>query len=132
VPAFPFSVVETLLEQELGNVRRDALILRSNRRLRQPQPRCTEPACAAAARWFSRFSARPGAPCSGSTGGECSMVAAVIQRHPRGARAPRCGCRIAQECALLLRELDFRLEAEHAARFPAAFPRRPRHPHSPG
>jgi len=49
------------------------------------------------------------------------QVAAVIQRHPRWGQG-REWVPIAQECRrVLLRELDFRLEAEHAARFRQQF-----------
>jgi predicted unusual protein kinase regulating ubiquinone biosynthesis (AarF/ABC1/UbiB family) len=49
------------------------------------------------------------------------QVAAVVQRHPRWGRG-RDWVAIAQECRrVLLRELDFRLEAQHAARFRQQF-----------
>jgi len=49
------------------------------------------------------------------------QVAAAVQRHPRWGRG-RDWIGIAQECRrVLLRELDFRLEAEHAARFRQQF-----------
>jgi predicted unusual protein kinase regulating ubiquinone biosynthesis (AarF/ABC1/UbiB family) len=49
------------------------------------------------------------------------QVAAAVQRHPRWGRG-RDWLGIAQECRrVLLRELDFRLEAEHAARFRQQF-----------
>ena len=49
------------------------------------------------------------------------QVAGVVQRHPRWGRG-RDWLGIAQECRrVLLRELDFRLEAEHAARFRQQF-----------
>ena len=49
------------------------------------------------------------------------QVAAVVQRHPRWGRG-RDWLGIAKECRrVLLRELDFRLEAEHAARFRQQF-----------
>jgi predicted unusual protein kinase regulating ubiquinone biosynthesis (AarF/ABC1/UbiB family) len=49
------------------------------------------------------------------------QVAAVLQRHPRWG-VGRDWVSIAQECRrVLLRELDFRLEAEHAARFRQQF-----------
>ena len=49
------------------------------------------------------------------------QVAAAVQRHPQWGRG-RDWLGIAQECRrVLLRELDFRLEAEHAARFRQQF-----------
>jgi predicted unusual protein kinase regulating ubiquinone biosynthesis (AarF/ABC1/UbiB family) len=49
------------------------------------------------------------------------QVAAAVQRHPSWGRG-RDWLGIAQECRrVLLRELDFRLEAEHAARFRQQF-----------
>jgi predicted unusual protein kinase regulating ubiquinone biosynthesis (AarF/ABC1/UbiB family) len=49
------------------------------------------------------------------------QVAAAVQRHPRWGRG-RDWVGIAKECRrVLLRELDFRLEAEHAARFRQQF-----------
>ena len=49
------------------------------------------------------------------------QVAAVLQRHPQWG-VGRDWVSIAQECRrVLLRELDFRLEAEHAARFRQQF-----------
>jgi predicted unusual protein kinase regulating ubiquinone biosynthesis (AarF/ABC1/UbiB family) len=49
------------------------------------------------------------------------QVAAVLQRHPRWG-VGRDWVSIAQECRrVLLRELDFRVEAEHAARFRQQF-----------
>ena len=54
------------------------------------------------------------------------QVAAAVQRHPRWGRG-RDWLGIAQECRrVLLRELDFRLEAEHAARFRQQFLDNPR------
>ena len=49
------------------------------------------------------------------------QVAAVLQRHPQWGRG-RDWVAMAQECRrVLLRELDFRLEAQHAARFRQQF-----------
>ena len=54
------------------------------------------------------------------------QVAAVLQRHPSWGRG-RDWVAIAQECRrVLLRELDFRLEAQHAARFRQQFLDEPR------
>ena len=49
------------------------------------------------------------------------QVAAAVQRHPRWGQG-RDWVAVAKECRrVLLRELDFRLEAEHAARFRQQF-----------
>jgi len=54
------------------------------------------------------------------------QVAAVLQRHPRWGRG-RDWVAIAQECRrVLLRELDFRVEAQYAARFRQQFLEDPR------
>ncbi len=121
VPAFPFAVVQQLLEQELGE-------------------RCAEiidievsPLGSASLAQVHRASLRSGRQVVLKVqrpGLEhlfrldlqvMQQVAAVVQRHPRWGRG-RDWVGIAQECRrVLLRELDFRLEAEHAARFRQQF-----------
>jgi hypothetical protein len=116
VPAFGFDVVQGLLEQELGD-------------------RCAEiidleaiPLGAASLAQVHRASLRSGRQVVlkvqrpglervfRSDLEVLQQLAAVVQRHPRWGRG-RDWVGIAQECRrVLLRELDFRLEAEHAAR----------------
>ena len=121
VPAFGFDVVQGLLEQELGE-------------------RCAEivdleeiPLGAASLAQVHRASLRSGRQVVlkvqrpglervfRSDLEVLQQLAAVVQRHPRWGRG-RDWVGIAQECRrVLLRELDFRLEAEHAARFRQQF-----------
>ena len=121
VPAFGFDVVQGLLEQELGD-------------------RCAEiidleaiPLGAASLAQVHRASLRSGRQVVlkvqrpglervfRSDLEVLQQLAAVVQRHPRWGRG-RDWVGIAQECRrVLLRELDFRLEAEHAARFRQQF-----------
>ncbi len=121
VPSFPFSTVQALLEQELGE-------------------RCAEivdleavPLGAASLAQVHRASLRSGRQVVFKIqrpGLErlfrldlevLQQVAAVLQRHPRWG-VGRDWVSIAQECRrVLLRELDFRVEAEHAARFRQQF-----------
>jgi predicted unusual protein kinase regulating ubiquinone biosynthesis (AarF/ABC1/UbiB family) len=121
VPAFSFSTAQALLEQELGE-------------------RCAEiidieevPLGAASLAQVHRASLRSGRQVVFKIqrpGLErlfrldlevMQQVAAVLQRHPRWGEG-RDWVSIAQECRrVLLRELDFRLEAEHAARFRQQF-----------
>lgn len=121
VPAFPFDTAQSLLEQELGS-------------------RCAEivdiepdPLGAASLAQVHRASLRSGRQVVFKIqrpGLErlfrldlevMQQVAVVLQRHPRWG-AGRDWVSIAQECRrVLLRELDFRLEAEHAARFRQQF-----------
>ena len=121
VPAFPFATAQALLEQELGE-------------------RCAEiidieelPLGAASLAQVHRASLRSGRQVVlkiQRPGLErlfrldldvLQQVAAVLQRHPRWG-VGRDWVSIAQECRrVLLRELDFRLEAEHAARFRQQF-----------
>lgn len=121
VPAFPFAVVQDLLEQELGE--RCAEIIDLER----------EPLGAASLAQVHRASLRSGRQVVLKVqrpGLErlfrldlevLQQVAAVVQRHPRWGRG-RDWVAIAQECRrVLLRELDFRLEAQHAARFRQQF-----------
>ncbi len=121
VPAFPFPVVESLLEQELGERRAEIIDLE------------VVPLGSASLAQVHRASLRSGRQVVFKVqrpGLErlfrldlevLQQVAAVVQRHPRWG-AGRDWVGIAKECRrVLLRELDFRLEAEHAARFRQQF-----------
>jgi predicted unusual protein kinase regulating ubiquinone biosynthesis (AarF/ABC1/UbiB family) len=121
VPAFSFETAQTLLERELGE--RCAEII-------DIQP---EPLGAASLAQVHRASLRSGRQVVlkiQRPGLErlfrldlevMQQVAAVLQRHPSWG-VGRDWVSIAQECRrVLLRELDFRLEAEHAARFRQQF-----------
>ena len=121
VPAFPFDTAQALLEQELGE--RCAEIIDID----------PEPLGAASLAQVHRASLRsgrqvvlkiqrPGLDRLFRLDLEVmQQVAAVLQRHPRWG-VGRDWVSIAQECRrVLLRELDFRLEAEHAARFRQQF-----------
>ncbi|MCP9833978.1 MULTISPECIES: AarF/ABC1/UbiB kinase family protein [unclassified Cyanobium] len=121
VPAFPFPVVESLLEQELGERRAEIIDLE------------VDPLGSASLAQVHRASLRSGRQVVFKVqrpGLErlfrldlevLQQVAAVVQRHPRWG-AGRDWVGIAKECRrVLLRELDFRLEAEHAARFRQQF-----------
>ena len=121
VPAFPFAVVQDLLEQELAERCAEIIDLES------------EPLGSASLAQVHRASLRSGRqvvlkvqrPCLERTFRldleVMQQVAAAVQRHPRWGRG-RDWIGIAQECRrVLLRELDFRLEAEHAARFRQQF-----------
>ncbi|MCT0208762.1 AarF/ABC1/UbiB kinase family protein [Synechococcus sp. CS-1332] len=121
VPAFPFPVVESLLDQELGERRAEIIDLE------------VEPLGSASLAQVHRASLRSGRQVVFKVqrpGLErlfrldlevLQQVAAVVQRHPRWG-AGRDWVGIAKECRrVLLRELDFRLEAEHAARFRQQF-----------
>ena len=121
VPAFPFAVVQQLLEQELGE--RCAEIIDIE----------TDPLGSASLAQVHRASLRSGRQVVLKVqrpGLErvfrldlevMQQLAALVQRHPRWGRG-RDWVGIAQECRrVLLRELDFRLEAEHAARFRQQF-----------
>ncbi len=121
VPAFPFPVVESLLEQELGERRAEIIDLE------------VVPLGSASLAQVHRASLRSGRQVVFKVqrpGLErlfrldlevLQQVAAAVQRHPRWG-AGRDWVGIAKECRrVLLRELDFRLEAEHAARFRQQF-----------
>ena len=121
VPAFPFAGVQDLLEQELGERCAEIIDLES------------EPLGSASLAQVHRASLRsgrqvvfkvqrPGLERTFRLDLEVmQQVAAAVQRHPRWGRG-RDWIGIAQECRrVLLRELDFRLEAEHAARFRQQF-----------
>jgi len=121
VPSFAFAVVQDLLEQELGERCAEIIDLES------------EPLGSASLAQVHRASLRSGRQVVLKVqrpGLErlfrldlevLQQVAAVVQRHPRWGRG-RDWVAIAQECRrVLLRELDFRLEAQHAARFRQQF-----------
>jgi len=121
VPAFSFQTAQALLEQELGG--RCAEIIDLD----------PEPLGAASLAQVHRASLRSGRQVVlkiQRPGLErlfrldlevMQQVAAVLQRHPSWG-VGRDWVSIAQECRrVLLRELDFRLEAEHAARFRQQF-----------
>ncbi|MEY2645341.1 MAG: hypothetical protein RLZZ611_1990 [Cyanobacteriota bacterium] len=121
VPPFPFNTAQGLLEQELGERCAEIIDLE------------TEPLGAASLAQVHRASLRSGRQVVFKIqrpGLErlfrldlevMQQVAAVLQRHPRWG-VGRDWVSIAQECRhVLLRELDFRLEAEHAARFRQQF-----------
>ena len=121
VPAFGFDVVQGLLEQELGDRCAEIVDLE------------TIPLGAASLAQVHRASLRSGRQVVlkvqrpglervfRSDLEVLQQLAAVVQRHPRWGRG-RDWVGIAQECRrVLLRELDFRLEAEHAARFRQQF-----------
>ena len=121
VPAFPFAQAEALLEAELG-------------------PRCQEvveidpiPLGSASLAQVHRAQLRSGRDVVlklQRPGLErlfrldlkvMEQVAAAVQRHPSWGRG-RDWVALARECRrVLLRELDFRIEAEHAARFRQQF-----------
>lgn len=121
VPPFPFDTAQALLEQELGERCAEIIDIES------------EPLGAASLAQVHRASLRSGRQVVFKIqrpGLErlfrldlevMQQVAAVLQRHPRWGMG-RDWVSIAQECRhVLLRELDFRLEAEHAARFRQQF-----------
>ena len=121
VPAFPFPVVESLLEQELGERRAEIIDLEivplGSASLAQ-----VHRASLRSGRQVVFKVQRPGLERLFRLDLEVlQQVAAVVQRHPRWG-AGRDWVGIAKECRrVLLRELDFRLEAEHAARFRQQF-----------
>ncbi len=121
VPAFPFAVVESILASELGERRVEIIDLE------------VEPLGSASLAQVHRASLRSGRQVVFKVqrpGLErlfrldlevLQQVAAAVQRHPRWG-VGRDWVGIAKECRrVLLRELDFRLEAEHAARFRQQF-----------
>jgi predicted unusual protein kinase regulating ubiquinone biosynthesis (AarF/ABC1/UbiB family) len=121
VPAFPFAVVESILEQDLGQRRLEIIDLE------------VDPLGSASLAQVHRASLRSGRQVVFKVqrpGLEqlfrldlevLQQVAAAVQRHPRWGQG-RDWIGIAKECRrVLLRELDFRLEAQHAARFRQQF-----------
>ncbi|MEX0588919.1 MAG: AarF/ABC1/UbiB kinase family protein, partial [Cyanobium sp.] len=121
VPAFPFTVVQDLLEQELGERCAEIIDL-------EPEPLGSASlaqvhrASLRSGRQVVLKVQRPGLERTFRLDLEVlQQVAAAVQRHPRWGRG-RDWIGIAQECRrVLVRELDFRLEAEHAARFRQQF-----------
>ena len=121
VPSFPVSIAQDILEQELGERCSEIVDL------------AEDPLGAASLAQVHRASLRSGRQVVFKIqrpGLErlfrldlevMQQVAVLLQRHPRWG-AGRDWVSIAQECRrVLLRELDFRLEAEHAARFRQQF-----------
>ncbi len=121
VPSFPFSVVQALLEEELGG-RCAEIVDLEERPLGSASLAQVHRASLRSGRQVVFKIQRPGLERLFRLDLEVmQQVAAVMQRHPRWGEG-RDWVSIAQECRrVLLRELDFRLEAEHAARFRQQF-----------
>jgi predicted unusual protein kinase regulating ubiquinone biosynthesis (AarF/ABC1/UbiB family) len=121
VPAFPFTVVQDLLEQELGERCAEIIDLESDP-LGSASLAQVHRASLRSGRQVVLKVQRPGLEHTFRLDLEVlQQVAGAVQRHPRWGRG-RDWIGIAQECRrVLLRELDFRLEAEHAARFRQQF-----------
>ena len=121
VPAFPFSTAERLLEQELGE-RCAEIVDIQEQPLGSASLAQVHRARLRSGRQVVLKIQRPGLERLFRLDLEVmQQVAAVVQRHPRWGQG-REWVPIAQECRrVLLRELDFRLEAEHAARFRQQF-----------
>jgi predicted unusual protein kinase regulating ubiquinone biosynthesis (AarF/ABC1/UbiB family) len=121
VPAFPFSVVESLLEQELGERCAEILDI-EELPLGSASLAQVHRASLRSGRQVVFKVQRPGLERLFRLDLEVlQQVAAAVQRHPRWGQG-RDWIGIAKECRrVLLRELDFRLEAEHAARFRQQF-----------
>ncbi len=121
VPAFPFTTVQSLLEQELGE-RCAEIVDLEEAPLGSASLAQVHRASLRSGRQVVFKIQRPGLERLFRLDLEVmQQVAAVLQRHPRWGQG-RDWVSIAQECRrVLLRELDFRLEAEHAARFRQQF-----------
>jgi predicted unusual protein kinase regulating ubiquinone biosynthesis (AarF/ABC1/UbiB family) len=121
VPAFPFDVVQALLEEELGERCAEIIDLDSTP-LGSASLAQVHRASLRSGRQVVLKVQRPGLERLFRLDLEVlQQVAAAVQRHPRWGRG-RDWVGIAKECRrVLLRELDFRLEAEHAARFRQQF-----------
>ena len=121
VPAFPFTVVQDLLEQELGDRCSEIIDLEADP-LGSASLAQVHRASLRSGRQVVLKVQRPGLERTFRLDLEVlQQVAGAVQRHPRWGRG-RDWIGIAQECRrVLLRELDFRLEAEHAARFRQQF-----------
>ncbi len=121
VPAFPFAIVQALLEQELGE-RCAEIVDLEEQPLGSASLAQVHRASLRSGRQVVFKIQRPGLERLFRLDLEVmQQVAAVLQRHPRWGEG-RDWVSIAQECRrVLLRELDFRLEAEHAARFRQQF-----------
>jgi predicted unusual protein kinase regulating ubiquinone biosynthesis (AarF/ABC1/UbiB family) len=121
VPAFSFEVVQSLLEEELGERCAEIIDLDSTP-LGSASLAQVHRASLRSGRQVVLKVQRPGLERLFRLDLEVlQQVAAAVQRHPRWGRG-RDWVGIAKECRrVLLRELDFRLEAEHAARFRQQF-----------
>ncbi|MFZ0408520.1 MAG: AarF/ABC1/UbiB kinase family protein [Cyanobium sp.] len=121
VPAFPFSVVQATLEAELGD-RCAEIIDLEELPLGSASLAQVHRASLRSGRQVVFKVQRPGLERLFRLDLEVlQQVAAAVQRHPRWGQG-RDWVGIAKECRrVLLRELDFRLEAEHAARFRQQF-----------
>ena len=121
VPAFPFPVVEAILERELGQRRLEIIDLEVNP-LGSASLAQVHRASLRSGRQVVFKVQRPGLEQLFRLDLEVlQQVAAAVQRHPRWGQG-RDWVGIAKECRrVLLRELDFRLEAQHAARFRQQF-----------
>jgi predicted unusual protein kinase regulating ubiquinone biosynthesis (AarF/ABC1/UbiB family) len=121
VPAFPFSVVQATLEAELGD-RCAEIIDLEELPLGSASLAQVHRASLRSGRQVVFKVQRPGLERLFRLDLEVlQQVAAAVQRHPRWGQG-RDWIGIAKECRrVLLRELDFRLEAEHAARFRQQF-----------
>ncbi|QEY33510.1 AarF/ABC1/UbiB kinase family protein [Synechococcus sp. RSCCF101] len=121
VPAFPFAQAQSVLEEELGE-RCAEIIDLDVKPLGAASLAQVHRASLRSGRQVVLKIQRPGLQRLFRLDLEVmQQVAAVLQRHPRWGEG-RDWVAIAQECRrVLLRELDFRLEAEHAARFRQQF-----------
>ena len=121
VPAFPFAEVQAILEAELGD-RCAEIIDLEELPLGSASLAQVHRASLRSGRQVVFKVQRPGLERLFRLDLEVlQQVAAAIQRHPRWGQG-RDWVGIAKECRrVLLRELDFRLEAEHAARFRQQF-----------
>ena len=121
VPAFSFDTAQSLLEQELGE-RCAEIIDIEEQSLGAASLAQVHRASLRSGRQVVFKIQRPGLERLFRLDLEVmQQVAAVLQRHPQWG-VGRDWVSIAQECRrVLLRELDFRLEAEHAARFRQQF-----------
>ena len=121
VPPVSFAVVQDLLEQELGD-RCAEIIDLEEAPLGSASLAQVHRASLRSGRQVVLKVQRPGLDTLFRHDLEVlQQVAAAVQRHPRWGQG-RDWLGIAQECRrVLLRELDFRLEAEHAARFRQQF-----------
>jgi predicted unusual protein kinase regulating ubiquinone biosynthesis (AarF/ABC1/UbiB family) len=121
VPSFPFAVVESILAQELGQRRLEIIDLEVNP-LGSASLAQVHRASLRSGRQVVFKVQRPGLEQLFRLDLEVlQQVAAAVQRHPRWGQG-RDWIGIAKECRrVLLRELDFRLEAQHAARFRQQF-----------
>ncbi|MFN5193617.1 MAG: ABC1 kinase family protein [Cyanobacteriota bacterium] len=121
VPAFAFAVVQQRLEAELGE-RCGEIIDLEEQPLGSASLAQVHRASLRSGRQVVLKVQRPGLERLFRLDLEVlQQVAAAVQSHPRWGRG-RDWVAIARECRrVLLRELDFRLEAEHAARFRQQF-----------